>query len=148
MTLRHFLTSVGINEIRASKEIYTPQGLFAFKDGGPMIDAAIDNFDQNEGTLDGKSTTHAIAMVIYQRCDKKVSLNPIPRCSQRALDAQDTDSTITIYHKPSMHPEPAPVQDCDVPVAHKNTPEYKLAKETDLVWRLVHFVQSKTAVPG
>ena len=35
-----------------------------------------------------------------------------------------------------------------MPVAHKNTAEYKLAKETDLVWRLVHFVQSKTAVPG
>ena len=86
-----------------------------------MIDAAIDNFDQNEETLDGKSTTHAIAKVIYQHCDKKISLIPIPRCSQRA-------SGCTRHRQYNHHLSQAlhvsRTSSCDVPVAHKNMPEY------------------------
>lgn len=39
-----------------------------FNNPNTIIDAAIDNFDQNEEILDGKNTTHILAMVAYQRC--------------------------------------------------------------------------------
>ena len=34
---------------------------------GPFIQIAADNNDLNEETLDGKNTTHAATMVVYQR---------------------------------------------------------------------------------
>ena len=34
---------------------------------GPFIQIAADNNDLNEETLDGKNTTHATTMVVYQR---------------------------------------------------------------------------------
>ena len=52
----------------APGSIYSPPGLEPVDENNPLtfLHAAIDNFDQNEETLDGKSTTHAMAMVVYQ----------------------------------------------------------------------------------
>ena len=66
--VRCFLTSVAVDQT-TSKDIYVPkvlQNLICI-DEYPIIDAAIDNFDQNEATLDGKSTTHAMAAVLFYR---------------------------------------------------------------------------------
>ena len=61
-----FLTSAAINQQR--QDVYVPTGLQDSGNGRVQKDAAIDNFDQNEKTLDGKSTTHAMAAVVYKRC--------------------------------------------------------------------------------
>ena len=61
-----FLSSVEKHCLAESIEIYVSLGLEHVDSIGPMIDAAIDNFDQNEETLDCKSTTHAMVMVIFQ----------------------------------------------------------------------------------
>lgn len=62
--VRHFLTSEAADQIsRTEQGIYIPTGL----SGVGIVDAAIDNFDQNEDTLDGKHTTHAMASVVFRR---------------------------------------------------------------------------------
>ena len=78
--VRRFLTSAAVDV--QENEVYMP------KDLQPTctIDAAIDNFDQNEATLDGKSTTHAMASVIYQRSPDQAPLHSkIPRVTQKTL---------------------------------------------------------------
>jgi len=49
--------------------VYIPKRLqhICSIDDSPVVDAAIDNFDQNEATLGGKSTTHAMAVVLFHR---------------------------------------------------------------------------------
>ena len=66
--VRRFLTSAVMSIQPAPGSIYSPPGLEPVDINNPLIflHAAIDNFDQNEETLDGKSTTRAMAKVIYQ----------------------------------------------------------------------------------
>ena len=52
---------------------------------GPMIDASIDNFDQNEENIDGQSATHAMAMVKYERSDSVTTFTRIKRLAERLL---------------------------------------------------------------
>ncbi|ROK35793.1 hypothetical protein DPX16_17536 [Anabarilius grahami] len=60
--VRHSLTSVAADQIsRTESGVYIPTGLTGVAEHG-IVDAAIDNFDQNEDTLDGKHTTHAMAI--------------------------------------------------------------------------------------
>ena len=54
--IRRFLTSAALYQ--KDKTVYVPRGIDS-GDHKVMVDAAIDNFDQNEPTLHGKSTTHA-----------------------------------------------------------------------------------------
>ncbi|XP_036404513.1 uncharacterized protein LOC118791308 [Megalops cyprinoides] len=63
--VRQFLTSVSADQVARNEGIYIPSGLSGISGHG-MINAAIDNFDQNEDTLDGKQTTHVMATVIYR----------------------------------------------------------------------------------
>ena len=51
-----------------------------------LVDADIDNFDQNEETLDGKTTTHSIAAVLYQICRTLNDDESIPRTGKKASD--------------------------------------------------------------
>lgn len=37
------------------------------KPSGPFLQLAADNTDNNEETLDGKNTTHAASVVVFQR---------------------------------------------------------------------------------
>ena len=107
--VRRFLTSVAVAQ--QNQEVYVPTGLESSaqlhkpapaeevdtsdsreqEERGspePLFDAAIDNFDQNEETLDGKSTTHAMAAVIYKR-----SIPPptqgVPRLEAKSMSAAD-----------------------------------------------------------
>ena len=83
--VRRFLTSAAVDV--QGQEVYVPKGLQ--EQPNCTIDAAIDNFDQNEATLDGKSTTHAMASVIYQRSTDEVPLHSeIPRVRQKSLQNQ------------------------------------------------------------
>lgn len=65
---RRFVTSVAVDQT-ASEDIYIPKILQNIHciDEYPIVDAAIDNFDQNEARLDGKFTTHAMAGVLFYR---------------------------------------------------------------------------------
>ena len=84
-----FLTSVAADQLQWSKGVYIPNGLTRTAEHG-MIDAAIDNFDQNEDTLDGKNTTHSMAIVVYRRGDVDTAHNPIQRIPARSLTALDS----------------------------------------------------------
>lgn len=57
------------------------------------IDAAIDNFDQNEDTLDGKSTTHSMAAVLYKRSPPLENQQQIPRLNKKSLSTRDIDDS-------------------------------------------------------
>jgi hypothetical protein len=57
-----FLTSSAMDQ--QSGETYIPRGLQGHN--GILVDEAIANFDKNEDMMDGKSTTHALAAVVYQ----------------------------------------------------------------------------------
>ena len=59
-----FLTSVAVDQ--RSQDIYVPKGLKNHNNISTLIEAATDNFDQNKDTLDGKSTTQAMAAVVYK----------------------------------------------------------------------------------
>ena len=92
--IRRFLTSAAIDQRKY--DIYIPKGL-QFNDGS-QIDGAIDNFDQNEQTLDGKSTTHAMASVIFSRFKQpKQDGTPLQRISQKAIGNCTEDTVIKRY---------------------------------------------------
>lgn len=59
-----FLTVTELDQ--SSQDVYALKGLRTAHDA--IVNAAINNFDQNDETLDGKLTTDALAAVIYQKC--------------------------------------------------------------------------------
>ncbi|XP_066981306.1 uncharacterized protein [Macrobrachium rosenbergii] len=65
--IRWFMTSVAEDD-EHKDGTYIPQGIVKYKEGDwtSIIDAAIDNLDQHEETLDGLSTTYCMAAVLYQ----------------------------------------------------------------------------------
>ena len=102
--VRRFLTSVVNSQISQAKEgVYIPRGLqrVNMEDANTMIDAAIDNFEQNEDTLDGKTTMHSMAAVLYQRCEVVSDDERLPRCPQKVLDLSEyTEEPLRRYQKP------------------------------------------------
>jgi len=88
--LRHFLTSVAAGQIsRTERGVYIPTGLTGVAEHG-IVDAAIDNFDQNEDTLDGKRTTHALASVVFRRGQVSTADKCLARVPQRSLTTLST----------------------------------------------------------
>ncbi len=85
--VRHFLTSVAADQIaRTESGVYIPTGLTEHG----IVDAAIDNFDQNEDTLDGKRTTHAMASVVFRRGQVSTVYKCLARVPQRSLTTLNT----------------------------------------------------------
>ena len=84
--VRRFLSSVALDQ--KGTDVYIPSGLQSVNDL-VMVDAAIDNFDQNEETLDGKSTTHAMAAVLYKRCPIDASKCQVKRVKEKSLSSAD-----------------------------------------------------------
>jgi len=74
------------DQITRNEGIYIPTGLSGISDHG-MIDAAIDNSDPNEESLDGKQTTHAMATVIYRRGQTSTEVHRLARIPQKSLSA-------------------------------------------------------------
>lgn len=87
--VQQFLTSVAADPLQRSKGVSIPNGRTRTTEHG-IIDAAIDNFDQDEETLDGKHTTHSMAIVAYRRGDVATAHNPVPRIPERSLHALDS----------------------------------------------------------
>lgn len=67
--VRKFVTSIAEDQLSSQAGMYVPKDLSSFEPGNvhTTLDAAIDSFDRNEETVDGKNTTHAMAIVVYQR---------------------------------------------------------------------------------
>ena len=93
-----FLTSVANDQISQAKEgVYIPRGLqrVNIEDTNTMIGAIVDNFDQNEDTLNGKTTTHSMAAALYQRCEVVIDYERLP------LDFSEyTEEPLRRYEKP------------------------------------------------
>ena len=106
-----------------------------------FVDAAIDNFYQNEDTLDGKTNTHsmaAIAAVLYQRWGTLNDDESIPRTGEKALEVTEcTEEPLHRHAKPQQMPEPLPVPAASLFEVDKVV----LAKgrDKDLVWELARF---------
>ena len=68
-TIQRFETSLAVDYItkRSEEGIVLPSNIFP----GSFIQAAADNIDFQEETIDGKLTTHATSLVLYQRCLKE-----------------------------------------------------------------------------
>nr|XP_023018838.1 uncharacterized protein LOC111507725 [Leptinotarsa decemlineata] len=65
--VRQVTTSLAKQEIDDRGNVYVPKCLGQVSnEKNNYIRASIDNFDLNEETLDGKRTTHATAMVVFQ----------------------------------------------------------------------------------
>ena len=115
--VRQFVTSVANDQLSKTDNVYVPHGIKPVDtdDTCTFVDAAIDNFDLNEDSLDGKRTTHALATVIYQRCGGSEGCDTIPRTKQKSLSVNDyNEETIKRYNKPQKRPEPSSISDVSV----------------------------------
>ena len=115
--VRQFVTSVANDQLSKTDNVYVPHGIKPVDtdDTCTSVDAAIDNFDLNEDSLDGKRTTHALATVIYQRCGGSEGCDTIPRTKQKSLSMNDyNEETIKRYNKPQKRPELSSISDVSV----------------------------------
>ena len=120
--------------------IYSPPGLEPVDINNPLtfLHAAIDNFDQNEETLDEKSTTHAMAMVVYI-ANGSLEYN-IDRTKAKSIDIANIgdNSAIMHYQKTATRPEPHVVKDKlnDILNISNHTASVVMANETDIIWEI------------
>ncbi|KAF3859803.1 hypothetical protein F7725_000058 [Dissostichus mawsoni] len=143
--VRQFLTTVSADEITRNKEIYIPTGLSGILDHG-MIDAAIDNFDQNEETLDGKHTTHSMATVIYRRGQTTTEPQRLARIPQKTLSAlnnYDVDGEeLHRYSKPTVRPELQAIHEPSQ-LLNANSDISTAAGKRDTLWKLARIIKDR-----
>ena len=148
--VRRFLTSVAKDEL-SSSGVYIPRGVRSFDDSDltTIVDSAIDNFDQNEDTLDGKCSTHSMAIVLYQRTAAPEDIKGIPRTSSKALDVSEYEEpSLKRYVKPHSRPEPRGLDSSSV-LEVKKGDTYMRCVLTDLFWQLTRMVMGEAcSVPA
>jgi len=143
--VRRFTTSVAKDQISQAGDVYVPRGIQSvdLANADTFVDAAIDNFDQNEETLDGKTTTHSMAAVLYQRCGTLNDDETIPRTRKKALDVTEyTEEPLHRYAKPQQRPEPPPMPDASLLEVDKAV--IAKGRDKDLVWELARFASKGT----
>ena len=113
-----------------------------------FIQLAADNNDFNEETLDGKNTTHATTMVVYQR--KPFGPEPTPNVAadhsqrRRSYKAQGHVYEIQEFSTHGRRPAVTSFVGVDMDEWFKETSEiYTLAKNMDFVWKLLRVNQSE-----
>ena len=86
--VRQFVTSVAIDQLSRTDNVYVPHNIKPLDnaDTDTFVDPAIDNFDLNEDSLDGKRTTQAMATVVYQQCGGSEGCDTIPHTKQKSLN--------------------------------------------------------------
>lgn len=118
-----------------NESVYIPQQLHLV-DGTEenFIHASIDNFDLNEETIDGKGTTHSMAMVIFQKKTDFQSHEDRIKGGRYSLNIEEVSSfrQVEKYNKPAKRPEP-PCMKC--PVIDRERYEYY--KKLNKVWRMM-----------
>ena len=147
------MSSVAKDQILQAGNVYVPPGTrygiqsVDLANADTFVDAAIDNFDQNEGTLYGKTTTHSMAAVFYQRCGTNDDESR-PQTMKKALDVTEyTEEPLHRYTKPKQRPEPPPMQDAFLLEVDKAV--IAKGKDKDLVWGLARFASKGThTIPG
>ena len=88
--VRKFLTSLAEQFYKwgvVENGVFIPSGMIARNDGGCLIDEGCDNDDINYRTIDGKSTFHAMARVVFQvrsqkypLPERKITVDTVLRC--------------------------------------------------------------------
>lgn len=138
--VRTFITSIASDQLSKTDDVYVPHGIrpIDVNDTCTFVDAAIDNFDLNEDSLDGKRTTHAMASVIYQRCGGSGGCESFPRTGKKSLSvAEYNEEQLKRYNKPQKRPEPAAISDVSVVTGEdKENFSSFAAKIKDLLWSL------------
>ena len=102
--------SVAKDQISQAGYVYVPRGTQSVD---TFVDAAINDFYQNENTLDGKTNTHsmaAVAAVLYQRWGTLNDDKNISRSMKKALHVTEyTEVPLYRHAKPQQMPEPPPM---------------------------------------
>jgi hypothetical protein len=139
--VRKFITAIALDQLLNQSELYIPRDISVYdpENVQTTVDAAIDNFDQNEETIDGKNTTHSMAVVLYQRCPRPEETPCIPRTNQKTLEAQACDDEIKRYNKPHAKPEPCVKWEDKKPVKAKSV------VQKDLIWEIARASAPETS---
>ena len=106
--MRRILTAIALDQLSTKSDVHIPREISVYDHENVRTtgDAELDNFDQNEQTIDGKNTTHSMDVVLYQRSSKPEETPCIPIKKQKTLDAQSCDEDeIKRYNKPHTKPE-------------------------------------------
>lgn len=107
-----------------------------------FLQLAADNNDINEETLDGKNTTHATTMVVYQRKPLGPDPPPVPladhRVKRRSL--QSTSKVYEIQECSAHGRRPAAssyLDQIDTQLYKENNDSFTKASEMDTIWALM-----------
>lgn len=90
--IRKLLTSLASHAlVKGDDGVFIPHGITPVNpEEKNYIHASIDNFDQNEDTLDGKNSTHSLAMVIFQNKNNTFLEHKLDHLSKRSLTNLDS----------------------------------------------------------
>lgn len=145
--VRQVTTSLAKQEIDDKEEIYVPKCLAPVStEKQNYIRASIDNFDLNEETIDGKETTHVMAMVVFQEKQCVESIREPIKGGKLALSREEIDITsqrIKKYNKPKTRPVPAELKLPTISRENSN-----LYKKINLFWRLLKLNQNEYSLLG
>lgn len=114
---------------------------------GAFVQIAADNNDLNEETLDGKNTTHATTMVIYQ--NKMFGPDPPPTTVEQRAKRRSLQATGTVYdieECPVRGRRPAVtdhVGSVDMEWYKDTNEEMHTACDTDFIWALLRLCPKK-----
>ena len=131
-------TSLAMEVVTKSEEYGTviPSNISSMS----FIQLAADNNDFNEETLDGKNTTHATTMVVYQR--KPLGPEPPPNVAadhsqrRRSYKVQGHAYEIQEFSAHGRRPAVTSLLELNMDEWFKETSEiYTLAKNMDFVWK-------------
>lgn len=144
--VRKFLTSLTANQIENNGEVFIPQGIVPVRSVEDFVHASIDNFDQNEETLDGKGTTHSLAMVLFQKSNSLFEDTTFKRNTKRSLQELDVDNStlhqnIVNYQKPPYRPEPERFDQSIITNCLELQPKDDKIN-TDVLWKLLCYTQN------
>ena len=106
-----------------------------------------DNNDLNEETLDGKNTTHATTMVLYQ--NNMLGPDPLPTIVEQRAKRRSLQATGTVYdieECPVRGRRPAVtdhVGSVDMEWYKDTNNEMRTACDTDFIWTLLRLCPKK-----
>ena len=109
LRLEDHMASTVLQRMVANDNVYVPPDIIP----GRHIFFAIDNIDFAEDTPDGKNTTHATAMAIYQRCH--------PGDVTTKLELTDQTTAFSIHDLPATVTK---IVECQKPTAKPSSPIY------------------------
>lgn len=141
--LRTFLTSAANSILDVHDDIIIPAEIMPIflDDSKTIIDAAIDNFDHDEATNDGKLTTHKMAMVLYQRTEV-VEKTYYIKSSEKAISEDKLHILDKIDFAPKQQVRPEPVNFPALEILER--PECDLSFKKDFIWLMLNQLNEKS----